>query len=427
LEYVYMDNFRGFSKTLIPLRKTSFLVGENSTGKSSFLSLVSLLYNSAFWYSQDFSVFGGFSDIVSAASKDKSSFCVGCIKDTLRSTHVDRNLSCYAFFFKKDEALPGLKQYIEYCNKTILVIKIYKTYALYKFIYHTLEPDLLNDYSRLIPSFEEIINSSDAPFLRYNYRSMEMPLLLIRTLILGTMSDSSDSSESSSTPTFPTFLQINNIAPIRTKPQKIYEGSKKKYSPEGEHIPFILRQFLNSKDKSLYFRDLILKFGDSSGLFSGIDVHSFGKDLSSPFEVILNLSGNKLNLSNVGYGVSQILPIVVEMLTKEKGQWFSIQQPEVHLHPRAQTAFGDLVYRLSTNSNHRFIIETHSDYIIDQFRLNIKKNGNTNEAQVLFFERINNKNVVYTLPFDRNGKYPIDQPRSFRDFFIKQEIEYLGL
>ena len=47
--YVYMDNYRGFSNAAIPLRQVNFLVGENSTGKTSFLELLDVLSYGPFW------------------------------------------------------------------------------------------------------------------------------------------------------------------------------------------------------------------------------------------------------------------------------------------------------------------------------------------------------------------------------------------
>jgi predicted ATP-dependent endonuclease of OLD family len=74
MRYVFMHNFRGFSETLLPLRQTTFLVGENSAGKSSVLKLLYVLSRPRFWFSpdapfQDEAELGGFDDIVSGANK----------------------------------------------------------------------------------------------------------------------------------------------------------------------------------------------------------------------------------------------------------------------------------------------------------------------------------------------------------------------
>ena len=79
-----MNNFRGFRKTLVPLKKINFLVGENSTGKSSFLSLLSLVNQPTFWFNPVFTMRedlgpSSFADIVSAWSDDPSFFQVGVV------------------------------------------------------------------------------------------------------------------------------------------------------------------------------------------------------------------------------------------------------------------------------------------------------------------------------------------------------------
>ena len=78
VDVIYLDNFRGFTDTVVPIRQVNFLVGENSTGKTSLLGLLELIASDEFWFSQNFNVgtyvFGGFDDIVSAGADDKKEF-----------------------------------------------------------------------------------------------------------------------------------------------------------------------------------------------------------------------------------------------------------------------------------------------------------------------------------------------------------------
>ena len=129
-------------------------------------------------------------------------------------------------------------------------------------------------------------------------------------------------------------MHLTWIAPIRTKPRRIYDGLSREYSPEGEHSPFILKQRLKSK----HFAERLAEFGSASGLFEAVTTHTFGKGSRNPFEVLIRFKGAELNVENVGYGVSQALPLVVEFLSREQARRFAVQQPEVHLHPRAQAA-----------------------------------------------------------------------------------------
>lgn len=68
-------------------------------------------------------------------------------------------------------------------------------------------------------------------------------------------------------------------------------------------------------------------------------------------------------LPDVGFGVSQVLPIVVESLRATSGETVILEQPEIHLHPRVQAVLADFLIARS-NDGVRFIVETHSDHLV---------------------------------------------------------------
>src|SRR5881396_1662040 len=77
----------------------------------------------------------------------------------------------------------------------------------------------------------------------------------------------------------------------------------------------------------------------------------------------------RFNLVDVGYGVSQALPILVDTLQRPAAdEVFLLQQPEVHLHPRAQAELGSF-FVSQAGKKRRFVIETHSDYLVDRVRM----------------------------------------------------------
>jgi predicted ATPase len=218
------------------------------------------------------------------------------------------------------------------------------------------------------------------------------------------------------------------LAPIRTKPKRTYDGYGKPFSPEGEHTPYLLRKQLNTKATAEKFQKALEAFGASSGLFRQVQIKQFGTDATSPFELHVVLGKRPLRINSVGYGVSQALPVVVELLSRRKGCWFAIQQPEVHLHPRAQAALGDVLFQLMVHEGKHFLIETHSDFTIDRFRKNYRDGKHERySSQVLFFKRVNGGNRVIPLKISANGEYPQEQPKSFREFFLKEQMEILGL
>jgi len=226
------------------------------------------------------------------------------------------------------------------------------------------------------------------------------------------------------------------IAPIRSKPKSIYDSYKIVFSPEGDHTPYLIKKILeqkskkkgNKRGKKENFIKFINQFGKESGLFDTIKIREYGKSSATPFAINIVTGGKQLKLNRVGYGVSQALPVIVELFIRGEETWFAVQQPEVHLHPKAQVSLGDLIFNLAVEEKKHFFVETHSDYMIDRFRLNYKKDGKAMvNSQILFFEKNGMGNNVSSIEIMDNGEYSENQPDSFREFFIKEELSLLGL
>ena len=89
---------------------------------------------------------------------------------------------------------------------------------------------------------------------------------------------------------------------------------------------------------------------------------------------------------DVGYGITQILPILVEIIHSGPTT-FLLQQPEVHLHPRGQAEFSTFLAKSVNKKKHSFLIETHSDYIIDRVRMSVRdKIIKPEDVSILYFE-----------------------------------------
>lgn len=124
---------------------------------------------------------------------------------------------------------------------------------------------------------------------------------------------------------------------------------------------------------------------------------------------------NRYNLSDTGFGYSQILPIVTQLwfiANNSKKKWVSrypttiiIEQPELHLHPKLQSKLISAICSLS-NRNFRFIIETHSETIINKIGDLIynKKIGNE-DVNIQIFSKRNEKmeTIVEPASYDNEG------------------------
>src|ERR1039458_2798847 len=113
---IFIDNFRGFSNTYIQLADVNFLVGENSTGKTSVLGLLKLLSSSTFFFmGQDFFAdkdvtFGNFADMVSVHAEDRSYFRVGIIKEHPGDNKSGPAVNAVLLTFRERGGVPRLSQ-----------------------------------------------------------------------------------------------------------------------------------------------------------------------------------------------------------------------------------------------------------------------------------------------------------------------------
>lgn len=81
---------------------------------------------------------------------------------------------------------------------------------------------------------------------------------------------------------------------------------------------------------------------------------------------------NAYRSTNVGFGITYVLPIIVTLLTAKAGDIILMENPEAHIHPRGQRMLGEMI-ALASASGAQIILETHSDHILNGIRLAVKK------------------------------------------------------
>ena len=140
---------------------------------------------------------------------------------------------------------------------------------------------------------------------------------------------------------------------------------------------------------------------------SSVESHDKGK-LGHELRVEIAKSDDMHDLTHVGVGVSQVLPILVMCLLADEGSTLILEQPELHLHPKVQTLLGDFFLSM-TLCDKQCIVETHSEYLIDRLRFRIAAAEPDNEDE----EPLNEKVKIY---FVENQS----QSSSFREVVINE-------
>ena len=127
-------------------------------------------------------------------------------------------------------------------------------------------------------------------------------------------------------------------------------------------------------------------------------------------------SGIKINLKDVGFGISQLLPVLIQGYVAEAEQTILMEQPEIHLHPRAQANLGDLFIALAEPKK-SLIVETHSEHLMLRLRRRIAEQKIPKEMVGIYFvEWKDGESVVSRIELDDYGQM-VNVPEGFKTFF----------
>lgn len=230
------------------------------------------------------------------------------------------------------------------------------------------------------------------------------------------------------------FIDIAYIGPLRQFPESLYLKTEDVVKEIGNHGEYAGAILANYYDKNISYPtidergEIIPVKGklinainywlcDKFKLAREINVNTYkGKSI---YEIELtNLNNNRIPISNVGFGVSQLLPIIILGLFYEKSKLIILEQPEIHLHPSAQSVLFDFIRAISTDKN--IIVETHSDHFISRLRRRVieSKEDISKKIKLLF----TTNGTFADIEIDKFG-YINEWPKGFFD----QEEEEFGL
>ena len=430
------------------LRPITLLVGENSTGKTTFLGCyraLSLLFSEYGFMgeSPDFNVepfaMGSFRDIARSRrgpSGRISEFKLALKFEAKQSASVYRELT--ATFGVEVSQPVVLSLHFRLANELSFELRRGPDNRT---VLEVPDRTLATDFP-----FDNALSSLvlAADFERYSndtidvHSNLGMMIKMIRDTSARNSRRRDNSRKRSSYFALPFLPELVPVAPLRAKPKRTYDPVRETASPEGEHVPMLMMR-LDHMDKAHWnsLRDNLVDFGKSSGLFSDIKVKRHGKQMSDPFQLQVKVrSGPNANIMDVGYGVSQSLPILVDIMAargsspmtrrRTREQTFMLQQPEVHLHPRGQAELASLFIAAFKERSNRFLIETHSDYIVDRVRISVRQGVlKPDDVAILYFEPKGNAVKIHSMGLDEAGNLE-DAPAGYREFFLKETDKLLG-
>ena len=447
MEEIRLENYRCFhDKQTARLARLTLLVGENSTGKTSLMAMIRVLLDAAYGLEIDFKKepydLGSFDEIAhyrgARGGRRADRFEAGFSAASSRKIGSSSGSDSYRFevaFGERGATPVPVKRRLALGDTW--VDDQFEAGRL-----HALQVGTSRGtWKRELPAEYKARRGLD-----FDEYFMLPPFFALRDLILG----DEEEEESPFIPlsNSPAIIQedmdlirklvflpkIRQIpqpfasAPVRSRPRRTYDPSRPVLDPEGYHIPMYIAN-MHFQDKKAWdlLKTQLEDFGKFSGLFDEISIRPLGKRESEPFQVQVRKFGGKLkgpprNLADVGYGVSQVLPVITELLRPGGPTMFLLQQPEVHLHPSAQAALGSLFCQLAGSKQCQLVVETHSDHLIDRVRMDVRDGAGAlkpDDVSILFFERDGLNVCIHSLRLDSEGNI-LNVPNSYRRFFMEE-------
>ena len=456
MNQITVKNFRCFrEEQTVRLAPLTILVGENSSGKTSLMAMIRALWEVAYSrtepnFKREPYDLGSFDDIVhhrggrrAGATSIEAGF-----KTPTRSRSTKSHE--YEVAFEKRGTVPSLSRirlslegaWIEASLENKIwqlsfgtpngAWKINRKEDRYDRLAADLRPVLPSD---LLFMFRMIDIDRKADFERFEALNGSKPpsredVKRVRQLVL--------TRGNRRYVGYPESPSLYASAPVRSKPHRTYDPAITSRDPEGDYIPmYFAEAYSQNKNQWDNLKEALERFGRTSGLFDEITVKSLGGtgNEGGPFQIQIRKAGKKTkgpyrNLLDVGYGVSQVLPVITELLREDTPPMVLLQQPEVHLHPSAQAALGSLFCQVASERRApQIVVETHSDHLLDRIRMDIRDQKTSlkpEDVSILFFEPGDLDVRIHSLRLDEQGNV-LDAPPTYRGFFLQETKRSLRL
>lgn len=197
------------------------------------------------------------------------------------------------------------------------------------------------------------------------------------------------------------------LGPLRRKPERDYPWNKTKPGDVGidgrSAIDALLASALLKGEGQNNIVNGVSHWLSQMKVADKLEVRQQGR--SSRYELIVHRDGVACNLRDVGIGVSQVLPVLVVAYFAPPGSTIMLEEPEIHLHPLAQTVLAELFVKVSHERKVQFIVETHSEHLFRRMQTLIAKQQVAAEQAAMYFvERDGNAAKLRELKLDEYGR-----------------------
>ncbi|NLV32665.1 MAG: DUF3696 domain-containing protein [Acidobacteria bacterium] len=200
------------------------------------------------------------------------------------------------------------------------------------------------------------------------------------------------------------YRSLCYLGPLRTKAERLYswtgmEPESVGYAGENTVAAILAARTrkisLRYKRPAKPFEEIIALKLKEMGLIEEFKVNPISEQRQE-YEVKVRTKGSRdwVDLPDVGFGISQVLPVLVQCFYAPSGSIILMEQPEIHLHPNAQSALADVMIDVinsredGADRNIQLVIETHSEHFLRRLQRRIAEDAVPQEKVSAYFANI---------------------------------------
>jgi predicted ATPase len=386
LENLNVNNFKAWEELNVQLKRVTGLFGSNSSGKSSILQFLLMLKQTKIatdrglvldFGGQDQLInLGGFQDMIH--NRDKTKILTWTLEWSLDSKLDINNPSGDRRDILESSSRIGLHSKVYQQGSSLICDLLKYDFGKQSF---SISPKKLG-------SKEYQLNSegSEFKFVRNQSRVWALPGPLKTHLFPDQAKTYFKNSNFLGEFEAQYELLMNSIyylGPLRDHPRREYPWSGARPNDVGSRgeytVAAILAATLKEEKRNLgrgtrykSFQEMIAYWLKELGLIHSFTIEEIGSGANLyRASVKRDAKSPSVLLTDVGFGVSQVLPALVLLYYVPEGSTVLMEQPEIHLHPSVQSGLADIILKVASTRNLQVIVESHSEHMLRRFQRRI--------------------------------------------------------
>ena len=402
LSRLKIENFKAWRKADLTFGKVTGLFGTNSAGKSSLLQFLLLLKQTRnatdrglvldFGGPADLVNLGTFTDVVHGHDEDERIRwrLDWTLPETLKIQIQDQMNPRRRTLFSGDSL--GTR-----CEVGLRNARLWPYRLAYRFgdVRFKLQPQFDS-----IEDFELATNSEEFQFIRTQGRAWPLPHP-VKTYLFPNQARSyyqnSDFLGDFELAYENMMDSIYYLGPLREYPRRDYQWAGSGPNDVGQRgertIDAILAATARKETRSLGYRrrwksfqEMIAYWLLELGLIREFHLEEIASGTNLYRAIVrASLSSVQTTLSDVGFGVSQVLPALVLLYYVPEGSTVLMEQPEIHLHPAVQSGLADVMLNVAEVRNIQIIVESHSEHLMRRLQRRVAEQEASSEDVKLYF------------------------------------------